>query len=335
MPYGPDDRALFESAATSLYADIVAAEGLAAGDQRIAPDGADHAAHALLVRLELIRLDEAHDRWLPHDPAASQAQVVAPMSQEAGRLLDESSQWARAFDTLHQSWRRSPLALDQGRGSFTYYRAMAIGPFLTDLIAGCEVELLTAQPQSDRDAASVAAAAVRDIAALERGLEMRTLYQHSARRSTYTQQYVAEVTKHGAEIRTLDEFFRRMIIVDRRVAVIPGNADHSAALAISEPAVVEFLLDVYERAWERARPFHTRDATSLKRIAADQQAMTVRMLIEGYSDPAAAKRLGVSPRTYAGYIADLKKEHDAATRFQLGYLMGETGAAGSDVTDQD
>ena len=31
--------------------------------------------------------------------------------------------------------------------------------------------------------------------------------------------------------------------------------------------------------------------------------MTIRLLVEGHSDPASAKRLGVSTRTYAGYIA--------------------------------
>ena len=54
--------------------------------------------------------------------------------------------------------------------------------------------------------------------------------------------------------------------------------------------------------------------------------MTLRMLIEGHSDPAASKRLGVSPRTYAGYVADLKEEYDAETRFQLGYEIGRAGA---------
>jgi len=47
----------------------------------------------------------------------------------------------------------------------------------------------------------------------------------------------------------------------------------------------------------------------LKDIAAGQRAMTIRMLIEGHADPVSAKRLGVSPRTYAGYVADLKGEY--------------------------
>ena len=48
----------------------------------------------------------------------------------------------------------------------------------------------------------------------------------------------------------------------------------------------------------------------------------MRMLIEGHSDPVSAKRLGVSPRTYAGYVADLKEDFEAETRFQLGYTLG-------------
>ena len=49
--------------------------------------------------------------------------------------------------------------------------------------------------------------------------------------------------------------------------------------------------------------------------------MTIRLLVEGHSDPASAKRLGVSTRTYAGYIAALKDEYGVQTRFQLGYAM--------------
>ncbi len=129
-------------------------------------------------------------------------------------------------------------------------------------------------------------------------------------------------------MRTLDEFFNRMIIIDRRVAVIPDRDDLSTAVAVREPAVVGFLVDTFERSWERARPFTNKETTTLKDIAVEQRAMTIRMLIEGHSDPVSAKRLGVSPRTYAGYVADLKTEYEAETRFQLGYAMGQAGRLG-------
>lgn len=331
--YGPDQRALFESTATSLYDVIVAEEGIPSSDARIAEGAPDRRAFDLLIELGLIQHDKATDTWLPEDPTSVQSRVVSPLSQKGVSLLEESSQWARAFGSLNQSWRRSPLA--QARGPFTYLHDEAIGPFLAGLVSEAEEEMLTAQPQTGRDAQSLAAAALRDTAMLERGTKMRTLYQHSARRSSFTHQYVAAVTERGAEVRTLDEFFKRMIVVDRRVAVIPASDDNRSAVAIREPSVVDYLVDIFDRTWERARPFTNRETSMLKDIAAEQRAMTIRMLIEGHSDPVSAKRLGVSPRTYAGYVADLKSEYESETRFQLGYTMGQAGVSGHEDGDED
>lgn len=328
MAYGPDERALFTEGAATLYDEVVMSEGIAATDPRIAEGAPDRAAFDLLVELGLLLHDKDSERWLPEDPNTVQSRVVSPLSQQAAQLLDESAQWARGFGSLSQSWRRSPLS--QARGPFTYLHTDAIGPFIAGLVSEAEEEMLTAQPQAGRDAASLAAAALRDTAALERGMKMRTLYQHSARRSAFTAKYVAAVSDRGAEVRTLDEFFNRMIVVDRRVAVIPASDDLTSAVAVREPSVVTYLVDIFERTWERARPFTNRESTTLKDIAAEQRAMTIRMLIEGHSDPVSAKRLGVSPRTYAGYVADLKTEYEQETRFQLGYAMGKAGVSGQE-----
>lgn len=326
--YGPEQRALFESASTGLYEEILATGALPVGDERIAEGGELATAFGLLVGLGLVRLDAETDAWVPEDPSTSHSRVVSPLGQEGARLLDESSQWARALAGLSTSWRRSPGSA--GQGPFTYLRDEAIGSFLTGLVAEAEDEMLTAQPQAGRDATSLAAAARRDTAMLERGARMRTLYQHSARRSSITHTYVAAVTARGAEVRTLDEFFNRMIVVDRRVAVIPAADDLRTAIAVSEPSVVAYLVDIFERTWERGRPFANRESSMMRGIAAEQRAMTIRMLIEGHSDPVSAKRLGVSPRTYAGYVADLKEEYEAETRFQLGYTMGTRGVSGNE-----
>ncbi len=331
--YGPEERALFESEAAALFAEIVGTGGIALEDPRIAVDGARRPAFDLLLDLGLLQLDRDGASYQPQDPSAIQSVVVSPLSQEGTRLLEESSQWASAFNQLTQTWRRSPRASDGG--PITHLRGNAIAPFLAGLVAECEDEMLTAQPQTGRDSQTLASAALRDIEMLERGCTMRTLYQHSARRSTVTTQYVAAVTERGAEVRTLDEFFNRMLVFDRRVAVIPGDDDLRLAIAIREPSVVAYLVDVFERAWERGRPFTSRDTAMMRDIAAEQRAMTIRMLIEGHSDPASAKRLGVSPRTYAGYVADLKAEWDAQTRFQLGYVMGSRGVSGQEPVADD
>ncbi|ANH37847.1 hypothetical protein I601_1410 [Nocardioides dokdonensis FR1436] len=329
--YGPEHRALFESGAAPLYEAAVAEGGLGVDDARV-QDGADtHAAFALLLELGLLHLDPEGATYLPEDPSTVQSRVVSPLSQSGSRLLEESSQWARAFGGLAQTWRRAPQ--NERGGPFTYLRDGAISSYLEALVAEVEDEMLTAQPQAGRDAATLAAAAQRDIAALERGVRIRTLYQHSARRSTITHQYVASVTERGAEVRTLDEFFNRMIVVDRRVAIIPAAEDLTVAIAVREPSVVAYLVDVFERAWGRGRAFTNKDTSLLRDIAVEQRQMTIRMLVEGHADPVSAKRLGVSPRTYAGYVADLKDEYEAETRFQLGYTMGRLGISGTETPD--
>lgn len=331
--FGPEERALFEAESTALYEEIVSAGGLADGDARILEGGELHRALLQLQALGLVQHDGDTNTWVAEDPAIVQGRVVSPLSQEGTKLLDESSQWARAFGVLAHAWRRAPQP--SAHGPFTYLHEHAIDPFLAALVNECEEEALTAQPQSGRNPRLMAISVLRDTALLERGAKIRTLYQHSARRNSTTREYVAAVTERGAEVRTLDEFFNRMIVIDRRVAVIPSPNDLKVAIAIHEPSVVAYLVDVFERSWERARPFTSREVAVMKDIAVEQRLMTLRMLIEGHSDPVSAKRLGVSPRTYAGYIADLKEEFEAETRFQLGYTIGRRGITGHDHEDDD
>ena len=203
------------------------------------------------------------------------------------------------------------------------------------MVADASEELLTAQPQTNRAMQHLPDVVVeRDRAALRRGVQMRTLYQHAARRSTATAKYVAAVTAEGAQVRTLDEFFNRLIVVDRRIAIIPGR-EHNSALVVREPSVIAYLADIFDRSWERARPFTTKDTSVVRDIASEQRAMTIRMLIGGHADPSGAARLGVSPRTYAGYVSELKQEFEVDSRFQLGYEMGRRGITGRDQPSGD
>src|SRR3954452_4399073 len=233
MPgYGAEQRALFEDDATKLYEEICQKGGISASDYRIADDGELRSAFDLLVEMGLLIFDSEQDGWAPEDPTTVQSRIVSPLSQEAAKLLSESSRWSSAFSNLSQSWRRAPQS--SARGPFAYLRGTVIGTFLEQLVAECEEEMLTAQPQAGRDPRFLAKAALRDIELLERGAKMRTLYQHSARRSSVTHKYVSAVSARGAEVRTLDEFFNRMIVVDRRVAIIPNQDEFGVAVAVRE-----------------------------------------------------------------------------------------------------
>lgn len=326
MTFGPDQRMVFEATATALYERLVADGGTPVDDDRL-QDGDDVAeAFALLKEIGLVTLDKSLGRWMPVDPSVVQSRVVSPLGQQGAELIAESAQWAKAFQGLTQAWRRSPEAL---RGPFSELRGDAIASYITSVVADASEELLTAQPQTDRAVKQLPEAIEREVAALRRGIKMRTLYQHAARRSVATAKYVAAVTPEGAQVRTLDEFFNRLIVIDRQIAIIPGR-ERDVALAVREPSLIAYLVDIFERSWERARPFTNRETLVVRDIAAEQRAMTIRMLIGGHADPSGAARLGVSPRTYAGYVAELKQEFEVESRFQLGYEMGRRGVTGRD-----
>jgi len=319
-PYGPEARHLLENAATRIYANAVAHGSLDPNDPRLA-EGTDlRPALDLLVDIGLLRLDDDKVLLLPVDPAAIQAQVVVPLGVQGAELLTESARWAGTFSELGQIFRTSPRA---AVSPITEIHGIEkINNFIETAINDSRHELLTAQPNGRRPANYLAMAEDRDVRALERGVRMRTLYQHSARHSPPTREYVADIVERGGEVRTLDEFFRRLIVVDRQVAVVPASDNHKVAIAIHDKSLIAYLVDIFDRSWERAQPFNLSGNQVERNIAADVRALTIRLLVEGHSDPASAKRLGVSTRTYAGYIATLKDEYGVQTRFQLGYAMG-------------
>ena len=331
MPLGQHERGIFEGQATPLYEEIVTSGGISTTDKRIGKGGEQQQAFALLVEVGLVVRSDDGAFWRAVDPATVQARVVAPMGQQGAELIAESAHWAQAFGTLSHAWRRSPSAVG---GPFAEIRGgTTIRTFLESLVDDAQEELLTAQPQDRRGVKQLSEVTARETSILRRGVRMRTLYQHAARRGSDTRKYVAAVTAEGAEVRTLDEFFNRLIVVDRRTAVIPSHEGLDAAMVISERSMVLYLVDMFERHWERARPFTSSESSLMRDIAAEQRAMTIRMLLEGRADPAGAKRLGVSPRTYAGYVADLKSEFEVETRFQLGYEMGKRGISGRETDE--
>lgn len=318
----PLDREAIDSLGAEVYAHAVGHGWIEEDDPAYAAGTPQRATLDLLLDLGLLRYETVGRRYHPVDPSAASDQLVVPMSQHASDLLSESARWSDTFAKLGQTFRASPLSMQ--RAITEIHGIEAINAYIDARLNECSEELLTAQPYGKRRATTLAQAEPRDIQALRRGVHMRTLYQHSARQSPATREYVAEVGELGAEVRTLDEFFKRLLIFDRHTAIIPASENHAVAVAIHDKSVVMYLVDIFDRAWERALPYTVTGAMAARAVANDVRAMTLRLLVEGHSDAVSAKRLGVSARTYAAYIAALKEEYGVQTRFQLGWAMSQT-----------
>ncbi len=191
---------------------------------------------------------------------------------------------------------------------------------IADLTARTRTEILTAQPGGARDEDVLQEAAPRDRAALDRGVRMRVLYQYTARFSPGTAAYVDHVSELGAQVRTLDDYFSRLLVFDEETAIISLPGNRLGAVVVREPHMVAFIVETYERLWLAAEPYAVAFGARSEVVGDIKQAI-VRLLIEGLTDASIATRLGMSVRTCRRHIADLMEELGAQSRFQAGYLL--------------
>lgn len=187
-------------------------------------------------------------------------------------------------------------------------------------------ELLAFVPGGAQVPQALAAARRNDTDLLARGVEMRTIYQDSARNDPLTLAYAEWLAQSGGEVRTLPVLPPRMLVFDRATAVVPLDPQDSraGALVTSEPGIVSALVALFEQTWQNARPIGASRERHVDGLLASERAV-LNLLAQGLTDEAAAKRLGVSPRTVRRTVAALMDRLDARSRFEAGLRAAQLG----------
>lgn len=288
-----------------------------------------------LAELGLLELSEDGERLRPADPRRVEVQLTSDWRRRAWELELRAATLERDISELTAQY---VAAAGVRHDSVRYLHGMqAIGDFTEVAVRSAGREILTSHPGGGKAEQFLQAALPLALDALAREVQVRSLYQHSGRFSEPTKQYVRTLAAHGGVVRTLDEFFEWMIIVDRAVAILPADAECNAAVAVGDPAVARFLVDVFERSWQRAVAFTpSRAAVSSRQVVPEIHALIKRLLKEGLTDSAIAKRIGVSERTYHTHLSRIRTSLGAVNRVQLGYMLAreelqaERGGRGED-----
>ena len=135
--------------------------------------------------------------------------------------------------------------------------------------------------------------------------------------------YTRWLSTRGATPRTLERVPVRVLIVDRSVAVVMDGGPQ-ANVARTGP-----LLDSYcqlaDRLWEGAVDMRS-GRLQVPGLADKQRRETVlRLLADGLTDEAIARRIGVSVRTVRSEVAALMTKLNARSRFQAGLRAAQLG----------
>ncbi|MBC9710967.1 hypothetical protein H9Y04_00045 [Streptomyces sp. TRM66268-LWL] len=207
----------------------------------------------------------------------------------------------------------------------------AINSQIERLAHGAESSVEVFAPGGAQTEAALKAARPLDRAALERGVQVRYVYLDSVRNDPATLAYARWLHEIGGEVRVLPQLPLRMIIFDRRAAIVPIDPEAAArgVLILQGAGVVTALVSLFQQTWEQAQPLGTsRAVTATPDGLTPQEQAVLDLLFDGHTDDVVARKLGVSVRTGRRITADLMARLGARSRFQAGALAMERGWLG-------
>ncbi|WP_285611794.1 helix-turn-helix transcriptional regulator [Actinokineospora globicatena] len=136
---------------------------------------------------------------------------------------------------------------------------------------------------------------------------------------------VADPGKRAIEVQYAARGLPDAIVVDHRIAVFPPTlADDAPAAVLRHSGVVSAARELFTTGWRAAALAHHR--TPLDPLAgAELHQEILALLGQGHTDDTAARKLGVSVRTYRRHVATIMRTLGADSRFQAGALARERG----------
>jgi DNA-binding CsgD family transcriptional regulator len=135
----------------------------------------------------------------------------------------------------------------------------------------------------------------------------------------------------GAEVRTLPVLPLRLLVVDRSRAVLPLDPSRTSAGAciVYGAGMVAALCALFEQQWQQATPWGGQpgrgEPAPIDQAPSEQERALLQLLLHGYTDDQAARKMGVSTRTVGRMTADLMTRLGARSRFQAGALAAQQG----------
>lgn len=162
------------------------------------------------------------------------------------------------------------------------------------------------------------------------GLVVRKLYSTAALADEAQRLHLLELQGIGARVRICATGLpHETIISDRKAMILAGAKVRGERefTATTSATLIEAVYAMFDAAWEGAVPLADYLSKDLPVIDADGRAV-LQMLTTGLTDEAAARRMGLSLRTYRRRVAEMMRLLEAESRFQAGVRAGELGLGG-------
>jgi sugar-specific transcriptional regulator TrmB len=275
-----------------------------------------------LASLELqglaTRSPERHARYLPTPPDIAVEALIAKRTDElqrariaALRLREKTSQ----AHLVHEDDRIVELVTGRDAQARVFEQ----------LQRGAHRELLSIERPPYVIGANARNEAQEQ--AMSRGVSYRNIIEADALQMPGKFDHVQRQMNGGEQTRVFTGLPLKLIIVDRRIAIIPLDIARAtrSALLVRPSSLLDALCELFEMLWSRATPLpmagkRIRSDAAAAGDASDDGDALIALLAAGLKDKVIASQLGIAGRTLDRRLVDLFHALNARTRFQAGWV---------------
>jgi len=277
------------------------------------------------------------------DPEAAQIELMVPLERaihdNRRRLAGVKGQLQSFMEAFNDRGHERP----RGGTVVVTDDAEEIELRLVEAAHRCTREILLMQPCVAQEHRELRQAHPLILEALQRGVQVRVLYPHTARGDAGTRSRIRELVAAGGEVRTSREIHRRSLVFDRNTAFVPAEPDAESGTgaaaaggtggtgetgtgvtAVYEPAVATFLGSLHDLVWEPAFPLES-GTVGYGDVRNDLRSTILELLASGIKDDVIARRIGLSERSLRRHVAAIMQDLAAGSRFQAGVMAARSG----------
>ncbi|WST54739.1 helix-turn-helix transcriptional regulator [Streptomyces rubiginosohelvolus] len=282
-------------------------------------------ALARLDELGLLRTDE-HGGVSAAAPETAVERLTEIRLRELHEQLHQVTRSRHLITELTAEQQTRPLAT-QGVERLEVLRQ--IRDRIDDLAFFARQEILSVEPYTALTAENIAHARPLDTRCLRRGVQIRSVVLREALDHPPTVAYLRELTAQGASIRAADKLSERILVYDRRTALVPVDPSDTSrgALVTQQAGLVSNILALFEKIWAESTDLSTLIDThsSPSDVLSDMEQRVMEEMCRVAKDETGARNLDISVRTYRRHVADVLRILGATSRPHAALLARERG----------
>ncbi|MEV4009017.1 helix-turn-helix transcriptional regulator [Nonomuraea angiospora] len=287
--------------------------------------------------LAAAEIDRARDRLARLDLLNQETQTAADVTaalkrtlQNSHRLLDGLVEQHVRTAALAKHYLRLPEQADNDAHIefFSWWdRSNQLSERINELAELAEFEVLGMHPIATWTRGSLEDGLARSETTMRNGVRMRALHAQIALSNPLIREFMGRWRRLDIEVRVAPVIPTRMLIYDRRTAVVQADPQdvEAGSILIRGGSLVKSLAAIYDYCWTTASEPEDVPRSADGVTLTEQQRAVLRMLAAGQKDAAIARSMGVSTRTVTRLVGELTAMLGASSRFQAGVRAARLG----------